>query len=277
MRKKVIAGIGVAAVVAAGGTLLGTTIAGAETGVSTANGYAACIASGNHLKNNQIFPISRTPRCAANETLYTWPSDKGTTQALETLKSNIEANFGNELDAKADKSDVDALSSELDGKQDQLTTQNALQAAETAPDGGVPIAHVGGTIATGVSKLTRGIELEAGHTYLLQGNAIFHRHTNPAPAGSPETYGTLVLWADNNGNSVYDWKTGESLGSAQTGAIAKPVGGSIEASASLSYIVTPEADTTLYLGGFAYNSDQSSWGSGTEFSAAPSLQVTTLK
>lgn len=97
MRKKVIAGVGVAAVVAAGGALLGTTIAGAETGVSTANGFAACIASGNHLKNNQIFPINRAPKCSADETLYTWPSAKGTTEALDALKADIQT----QLDALA--------------------------------------------------------------------------------------------------------------------------------------------------------------------------------
>lgn len=97
--KKIAALIGAAAVVA-GGTLLGTSMAGAAGGPVTTpkatDAFYACIASGNKLKNTQIFPADQyhNVQCASGEALYVWPSEQGAETGLAKLKVQLEDELG---------------------------------------------------------------------------------------------------------------------------------------------------------------------------------------
>lgn len=137
----------------------------------------------------------------------------------------------------------------------------SIQSADALAAGGGVLTHVGGPIKTGVTPLTATLHLTAG-TYQLNAYGDFSRKAGTGadnPAGNG-TYGTLAVWEDKNSDGIYDWAAGENGGTVQTGALPITPSGSIEQSATLTEIVTLSAPTDVLLGGFAYNSDTSAYG-----------------
>lgn len=264
MRKRII-GIAAGALLLAG-TASGTAFAvngahgtaGAGS-ISLATGFHACIAPGNQIKNNALYPndAAHPLECGGvNDVLYAWPSLKSAQEGMQDLSDRIEA-----------------LSTVVNGKQDALSP---VSVASLNPAGYVTLTHVGGTISDKVTPTTADVTLSPG-TYRVDFNETFSRLL-PAAAGTPETYGTAVLWLDKNNDGIYNWQNGEGAGTAQTGAIAKTPTGSIEASANQTRIVTVTATTVLRGGAFGYNSDTGQYGTGTgNFGASPDLTVTRIK
>ena len=138
-----------------------------------------------------------------------------------------------------------------------------------APVSAGPIAaatelrKIGGPIKEGATKLTGTRVLTAG-TYRYTAYGDFSRKVGTGTAGDPDTYGSLFLWVDRDGDTDYDWADDENLsGTVQTGAIPLGLsGGSIEQSASASGYFTLPAAASVLVGGFAYNSDRSSTNTG---------------
>jgi Collagen triple helix repeat (20 copies) len=140
------------------------------------------------------------------------------------------------------------------------------------PSARTPLANIGGPIATGVTVLNSVALPEAG-SYLVAANGVFYRKT--ADENAPTTYGVLVLWLDSDGDNVYDWQTGEGEGTAFTPAIPPQI--FREASTGQTQVVTVNGPTTLRLGGFGYNHDQSGYGTDPDgFEVASSLSVVKL-
>jgi hypothetical protein len=139
-----------------------------------------------------------------------------------------------------------------------LTTASALNGGQTV------LTHVGGKIGDPgfATPLTSEVTLPAG-TYQYTLYADFSREAGTGsdnPAGN-STYGSAFLWADVDGNTSYDWKTGESLGgTVQTGAVPVDPTGSIEQPANGTGIFTLTTATKVQVGGFAYNTNTGSYG-----------------
>jgi hypothetical protein len=172
------------------------------------------------------------------------------------------------------------------------TADSTLIRATTVPtevNGAVTLTQIGGTIRTGVTKLTNAVTLQPG-SYQVTASGVFGRdaHTGVQGAtGVPNTYGTLVIWEDLNNDGLYDWSAtpSENAGTAQTGAIPRmaiDTTSTIEASADLTSVITvTQPDTTVYLGGFGYNDDTSGYGTtpgpgAGDFSVVPSMTIQKL-
>lgn len=150
----------------------------------------------------------------------------------------------------------------------QTTT---VATTRTLNDGDTTLTHVGGPIGAtdAATKLTEEVTLEPG-TYQYTLYADFSRKAGTGsdnPAGN-NTYGTAFLWADLNGDGTYDWKSkpSEALGGTlQTGAVPVDPTGSIEQPANGTGVFTLTEETKVLVGGFAYNSNTSSYGTGTDY------------
>lgn len=161
----------------------------------------------------------------------------------------------------------------------------------TVIDGFVALTNIGGAIKTGMTELTKPINLQPGKTYQININGVFTRVGDNVDAlvgdSNPDTYGTLALWADYNHDGQYEYAT-EGLGTCETAAIPKDseVGHTIQASCSMDVVVTIPASATapvpLGLGGFGYDSNAGSYGTGPDadgnpfFLVAPQMSVEQL-
>lgn len=128
------------------------------------------------------------------------------------------------------------------------------------------LTNVGGAIRTGAVAVTESKTLPAG-TYQVDIYGDFHRNgTGADDAAGNETRGSLFLWTGST-DGTYDWASSptDALGHTyQTGPIAKTPTGSDEASAGGSFIVVLTSPTVVRLGAFAYNSNTSAYGTGTQ-------------
>jgi hypothetical protein len=156
--------------------------------------------------------------------------------------------------------------------------QNAVASITTAAplDGasGTVLTHVGGRIGDPgfATPLTEAVTLQPG-IYQYTMYADFSRKPGTGqdnPAGN-NTYGSVFLWADKDGNNAYDWKTGgEALGGTiQTGAVPVDPTGSIEQPGNGVGIITITAPTKVQVGGFGYNTNTGQYGTTVAGQAAP--------
>jgi hypothetical protein len=175
---------------------------------------------------------------------------------------------------------------DLEGYYSADATVVTASAATTAVGGAVPLKQIGGAIRTGITPLTQAVTLQPG-TYQVTASGVFHRAAGTGlstDATVPDTYGTLVIWEDLNGDGLYDGNStpSENAGTAQTGAIprmAVATTSTIDASANQTAVITvTQPDTKVYLGGFGDNDDTSDYGTAGaagagDFSVVPSMTI----
>lgn len=297
MSKRRLVLLAAAAVLIAG--TVGTSVAAASSGGTNSNPVTHAMKGPYHVcvdnANRRVTTIRSgyTPaRCPAGDVLFAWDvkgpkGDKGATGSQgATGATGAQGPAGQDgatgpqgpqgvagqdgatgpQGPKGDKGDQGA-----DGANGKDAVVSVSHGTPSDASGLVPLSQVGGPIKDGVTKLTDAITLDPG-TYQVSAIGVFYR-TSTWASGDPETYGTLVLWEDNNGDGKYDWQSGEGVGTVQTAAIPHA---NIEASGSMTRVLTVTTQTTFYLGGFGYNSDRSGYGSAGGFSVSPTLDIVQL-
>lgn len=121
------------------------------------------------------------------------------------------------------------------------------------------VVKSGGKAEERATPLTGKLTLEPGQ-YEYKMNGQFN-HSKVSNIDDPNTYGALFLWADRDGDALYEWKGDEKLGfTGQSPQYKLSQSGEFQVSTTGYFTLVTKTD--VLLGGMSYNNDQSSTGEG---------------